>query len=96
MRKFIIQRDLPGVGQLGKPELRDASAKSNAVLAELGTDVQWVHSYVTADKLYCIYLATDEALIHRHAELSGFPANVVTEVHRIIDPTTAGALARSR
>jgi hypothetical protein len=96
MRKFIIRRDIPGIGGAGNQELREAAQRSNGVLAELGPDIQWVHSYVTADATFCIYLATDEELIRRHAELSGFPANAVTEVRRIIDPTTAAAVARLR
>ena len=96
MRKFIIERDLPGIGEAGSRALRDAARRSNAALTELGPDIQWVHSYVAGDKSFCVYLATDESLIRRHAELSGFPANVITEVRRIIDPTTASAAARLR
>ena len=96
MRKFLIRRDLPGIGGAGNQDLREAAQRSNGVLAELGHDIQWVHSYVTGDATYCVYLAADEALIHRHAELSGFPASAVIEVKRIIDPTTAGAAARLR
>jgi len=89
MRKFIIERDIPAVGSMEREQLKGAAAKSNAALAELGTDIQWVESYVAADKTFCVYLATDEALIRRHAEISGFPANKITEVKRMIDPTTA-------
>lgn len=89
MRKFIIERDIPEVGTLEREQLREAAAKSNAALAELGTDIQWVHSYVAENKTFCVYLAADEALIYRHAEISGFPATKVTEIKRIIDPTTA-------
>jgi hypothetical protein len=90
MRKFIIEREIPAVGSMEREQLKGAAAKSNAALAELGTDVQWVESYVAADKTFCVYLAKDEALIKRHAEISGFPANKITEVKRMIDPTTAG------
>jgi hypothetical protein len=90
MRKFIIEREIPAVGSMEREQLKGAAAKSNAALAELGTDVQWVESYVAADKTFCVYLAKDEAIIKRHAEISGFPANKITEVKRMIDPTTAG------
>ena len=91
MRKFIIEREIPAVGSMEREQLKGAAAKSNAALAELGTDIQWVESYVAADKTFCVYLAKDEALIRRHAEISGFPANKITEVKRMIDPTTAAA-----
>ena len=91
MRKFIIERELPAVGSMEREQLKGAAAKSNAALAELGTDIQWVESYVAADKTFCVYLAKDEEIIRRHAEISGFPANRITEVKRMIDPTTAGA-----
>lgn len=89
MRKFIIERDIPEVGSLEREQLRGAAQKSNEVLAELGPEIQWAESYVAADKTFCVYYAADEALIHRHAELSGFPATKVTEVRKMIDPTTA-------
>jgi hypothetical protein len=89
MRKFIIEREIPAVGSLERAQLREAAARSNAALAELGTDIQWVESYVAADKTFCVYLAKDEAIIRRHAEISGFPATRITEVKRMIDPTTA-------
>src|SRR5213080_1208773 len=89
LRKFIIERDIPAVGSLEREQLQGAAAKSNGVLKELGPDIQWVESYVAADKTFCVYLAKDEALIHEHARRSGFPANKVTEVRRMIDPTTA-------
>jgi len=90
MRKFIIERELPAVGSMQGEQLKGAAAKSNATLAELGPDIQWVESYVAADKTFCVYLAKDEELIRKHAERSGFPANKITEVKRMIDPTTAG------
>ena len=89
MRKFIIEREIPAVGSIEREQLKGAAAKSNAALTELGTDIQWVESYVAADKTFCVYLAKDEAIIRRHAEISGFPANKITEVKRMIDPTTA-------
>jgi hypothetical protein len=89
MKKYIIEREIPKVGSLEREQLRDAAAKSNYVLRQLGTDIQWVESYVTADKLFCVYLAEDETLIHRHAQASGFPATTVTEISKTIDPTTA-------
>ena len=89
LRKFIIERDIPAVGSLEREQLRGAAAQSNGVLRKLGSDIQWVESYVAADKTFCVYLAKDEAIIHEHARRSGFPANKVTEVRRMIDPTTA-------
>ena len=89
LRKFIIERDIPAVGSLEREQLRGAAAQSNSVLRKLGSDIQWVESYVAADKTFCVYLAKDEAIIHEHARRSGFPANKVTEVRRMIDPTTA-------
>ena len=89
MRRFVIERDIPGAGTLARDQLRDAAQKSNGVLHELGPDIQWIESNVTQDKLYCIYLARDEALIRKHAEISGFPASRISEVKRVIDPTTA-------
>jgi Nickel responsive protein SCO4226-like len=91
MRKYIIERELPAVGSMEREQLRGAAAKSNDALAELGPDIQWVESYVAADKTFCVYLAKDEDVIRRHAEISGFPANKITEIRRMIDPTTAGA-----
>jgi len=91
LRRFIIERDIPKVGTLEREQLRGAAAKSNAALDQLAPDVQWVQSYVANDKTFCVYLAKDEAVIRKHAELSGFPATRITEVRRIIDPTTAAA-----
>ena len=88
LRKFIIERDIPGAGTLEREQLRGAAAKSNGVLRELGPDIQWVESYVAADKTFCVYLAKDEAIIKKHAEISGFPATKITEVRKMIDPTT--------
>ncbi len=89
MPKFVIEREIPGVGGLSPEELQGVSAKSCAVLREMGPRVQWVQSYVTGDKIYCVYIASDEAAVRKHAELGGFPANVVSEVRTVIDPTTA-------
>jgi cell division inhibitor SulA len=91
MKRFVIEREMAGVGTLEREQMREAAQKSNSVLQQLGPDIQWVHSYVTADKIYCVYLAKEEKLIHEHAKLSGFPANKVSEVRRVIDPTTAVA-----
>ena len=89
MPKYVIERDMPGVGGLSAEQLRGASQTSCGVLSKLGPSVQWVQSYVTDDKLYCIYIAPDEASVHEHARQGGFPANRVSEVKAIIDPTTA-------
>jgi hypothetical protein len=89
MRKFIIEREMPAIGTADRETFKNAAQKSNAVLRELGPDIQWVESYVTGDKIFCVYLAQNEGLIRRHAEISGFPANKITEVKRTIDPTTA-------
>jgi len=86
---FVIERDIPEVGTVEREQLRGASQKSNEALRELAPNIQWQHSYVTSDKTFCIYLAENEGVIHKHAELSGFPATKVTEVKRMIDPTTA-------
>ena len=91
LRKFIIERDIPKVGTFEREQLRQASAKSNEVLRQLGPDIQWVESFVAADKTFCVYLATDEAIIRKHAEISGFPATKITEVPKMIDPTTERA-----
>jgi hypothetical protein len=91
LRKFIIERDIPQVGTLERDQLRDAAAKSNTVLRQLGSDIQWVESYVAENKTFCVYLAKDEQIIKKHAEMSGFPATKVTEVRKMIDPTTEKA-----
>ena len=89
MPKYLIEREIPGAGSLSADELHGISQKSCAVLSNLGPQIQWVHSYVTDDKIYCIYLATDEELIREHSRLTGIPANLITEVARILDPTVA-------
>lgn len=90
MKKYMIERDIPGVDRMTPEQLKGAAATSNAALAQLGPKVQWVQSFVAADKTFCLYLAEDEAAIHEHARISGFPANKITEVTGAIDPTTAG------
>jgi hypothetical protein len=89
MPKYVIERDLPGAGKLTADELRGVSQKSCSVLNRLGPEIQWIHSYVTADKIYCIYRAPSEAMIREHAKQGGFPANKISEVSTIIEPTTA-------
>ncbi len=91
MRRFIIERDIPQIGSAERDALRAAAQKSNSVLAELAPDIQWIESYVAADKTFCVYLAKNEAIIRKHAEMSGFPATKITEVKKTIDPTTAAA-----
>lgn len=91
MRKFVIERDLPAIGSAEREQLRAAAQNSNKVLTELAPDIQWLESFVAADKTFCIYLAKDESVIHEHAKRSGFPASKITEVKRMIDPTTANA-----
>jgi hypothetical protein len=88
LRKFIIERDIPSVGTLERAQLRDAAAKSNAALKELAPDIQWLESYVAENKTFCVYLAKDEDVIRKHAEISGFPATKITEIRKMIDPTT--------
>ena len=89
MPRYVIERELPGAGKLSKKELQNISQKSCGVLGELGTQIQWVHSYVTDDKIYCVYLAPNEGLIREHAKRGGFPANRISAVRAVIDPTTA-------
>ena len=89
MPQFVIEREMPGAGQLSGSDLQGASQTSCSVLRELGSEIQWVHSYVTDDKIYCIYRAPSEDLIRRHAETAGFPANSIAQVRATIDPTTA-------
>jgi hypothetical protein len=91
LRRYIIERDIPEVGSFEREQLRGAAAKSNEVLAQLGPDIQWVESFVAADKTFCVYLAKDEAIIKKHAEISGFPATKITEIGKMIDPTTEKA-----
>jgi hypothetical protein len=89
MPKYVIERELPGAGQLSPQELQAVSQTSCGVLRKLGPEIQWVHSYVTQDKIYCIYIAPNEALIREHASQGGFPASRISEIKSMIDPTTA-------
>ncbi len=89
MPKYVIEREIPGAGNLSGEELQAISQKSCGVLGNLGPQIQWLHSYVTDDKIYCVYIAPDEAMVREHAEQGGFPANSVAEVRNVIDPTTA-------
>ena len=89
MPKYVIERHIPGVGNLKPAELQAISQKSCGVLSNMGPKIQWIQSYVTGDKIYCIYIAPDEATVREHAQQGGFPANSVAEVEAIIDPTTA-------
>lgn len=89
MPQFVIERNMPGVGALSPGDLQGASQTSCAVLRDLGPDIQWVQSYVTDDKIYCVYRAPSEDLIRKHAEQAGFPANTISQVRAMIDPTTA-------
>lgn len=91
MKKYVIERDLPGVGSLDRDGLRNAAATSNDALAKLDGKAQWIQSFVTGDKTFCIYLAENEDAVREHARLSGFPATRITEVSGVIDPTTAEA-----
>jgi hypothetical protein len=89
MPKYVIEREIPGAGKLTSAEIQGISAKSCNVLNSLGPSIQWVESYVTDDKIYCVYIAPNEALVREHARQGGFPANKVSQVRRMIDPTTA-------
>ena len=89
MPKYLIERNIPGAGNLTAEQLKGISQTSCGVLSKMGPQIQWVHSYVTADKIYCIYIAPNEAMVREHASQGGFPANVVTEIANVIDPTTA-------
>ncbi len=91
MRKYVIEREIPGIGAASPGQLCAAAETSNEALAQLAPDVQWVHSYVVANRTFCVYLARDEAVIRQHAELSGFPATRIHEVCAVFDPSTATA-----
>jgi Protein of unknown function (DUF4242) len=90
MPKYLIERELPGAGQLPADELQAISQQSNKVIGELGPEVRWLTSYVTEDKIYCVYVAPDEDILQEHARCGGFPADRITEVAAVIDPSTAG------
>lgn len=89
MPKYVIERDIPGAGKLSSQELKAISQKSCGVLIKMGPQIQWLHSYVTGDKVYCVYIAPNEKMVREHAKQGGFPANRVSEVASVIDPTTA-------
>jgi hypothetical protein len=89
MPKFVIERDIPGAGQFPPEQLKAISETSCGVLRDLGPQIQWLQSYITDDKIYCVYIAPDEATVRRHAEQGGFPANRISQVRTTIDPTTA-------
>ena len=89
MPQFVIEREMPGVGSLSTADLKQASQTSCSVLRDLGPQIQWVHSYVTDDKIYCVYRAPNEEMIREHARRGGFPANTISQVRTLIDPTTA-------
>jgi hypothetical protein len=89
MPKYVIEREISGIGQANLSQLQGISQKSCEVLKKLGTEIQWIHSYVTDNKIYCVYIAPSEEMVREHARLGGFPANKVSEVQEIIDPTTA-------
>jgi hypothetical protein len=91
MPKYVIEREIPGAGTLSPEQLGAISQKSCSVLNKLGPQIQWLHSYVTGDKVYCVYIAPNEAMIQEHARQGGFPANRISEVKAVIDPTTGGA-----
>ncbi len=89
MPKFVIERDIPGAGKLSSEQLQAIAQKSCGVLREMGPQIQWVQSYVTDDKIYCIYIAPDEDAIRKHAQQGGFPANRISRIRSVIDPTTS-------
>lgn len=91
MPQYLIEREIPGAGGMSASQLKDASAHSNSVLAKMGPDIEWVHSYVAGDKIYCVYNAPSVDLIKSHAEQSGFPANKITQVSAVIGPATGGS-----
>ena len=91
MHKYVIERTVPGAGEMDEPALAAIAAKSNGVLRELGPDIQWLHSYVATDKITCVYLAANEEIVREHARCGGFPIDDVLEVRAVIDPVTAGA-----
>ena len=93
MPKFVIERDIPNAGKLSSEELQGIAQKSCGVLQNLGPQIQWVQSYVTDDKIYCVYIAPDKRLVEEHAKQGGFPANRISEVKSVIDPTTAERIA---
>ena len=91
MPKYVIEREIPGAGNLSQQELQGISQQSCGVLNQMGPQIQWVQSYVTGDKIYCVYIAPNEEMVREHARQGGFPANLVSEIKSVIDPTTAEA-----
>jgi len=89
MPKFVVERDIPGAGELSPQQLQAISQKSCGVLREMGPRIQWVQSYVTDDRIYCVYIAPDEETVRKHAQLGGFPANRISQIRSVIDPTTS-------
>jgi len=89
MPKYVIERDIPGAGKLTAEQLKSISQTSCGVLSKMGPQIQWVNSFVTGDKIYCVYIAPNEAMIREHASQGGFPANAVNQVYNMIDPTTS-------
>lgn len=89
MPKYVIEREIPGAGNMSEAELQEVARKSVEVLKQLGPEIQWLHSYVTGDKVYCVYLAPNEAIIREHAKRGGFPANRISAVRALMDPATA-------
>jgi hypothetical protein len=89
MPKFVIERQIPGAGRFSASDLKAISQKSCGVLSSMGSQIQWIHSYVTGDRIYCVYQAPDEEMVRKHAQLGGFPADRVDRVHAVIDPATA-------
>ena len=90
MQQYVIEREIPGIGGLSDAELQEIARKSVGVLKTMGPEIRWLHSYVTGDKLFCVYLAPDEETVRKHARLGGFPANRISAVRRLIDPSLAG------
>ncbi|MBS1948226.1 MAG: DUF4242 domain-containing protein [Bacteroidetes bacterium] len=90
MKKYLIEREIPGAGNLTAEQLKQISGISCGVLNEMGTQIQWKHSYVAGDKIYCVYTSPNEEMVRKHAQKGGFPANLITEISAIIDPVTAG------
>jgi len=88
MPKYLIERHIPGIERMSSEELRSVAKKSNSVLADLGAEIQWLHSYVVNGKTYCVYIAPDEDLIREHARITGFPCNRITQIQEVIDPNT--------
>ena len=89
MPKFLIEREIRGAGDMSHEQLQAVSGKSCSVLRNLGPEIQWIHSYVTGDKIYCVYIAPNQQMVREHARLGGFPANRISEIKSVIDPTTA-------